>query len=241
MHKIHFRSILVILTGGLMAAVVRGEAEVDATRAPSPLQPVTIYMPGSMQYQVQEGDVALVALRIDKNGRIQDWVGLNLPHYRLVEPLGAALKSLTFSPAMEGGNPVAADTLIEIRLGEGIRPSILSLDAVETHLSRITRMGVSRMGLQLARVEELDHPLVLLGNPEKIGVKNESGEVLTGIVAVNLYVDQNGEPHLITAEESDQPALEQAAIEMVGKFRFEPPTSGGAPATVRVRIPVQFN
>jgi TonB family protein len=87
---------------------------------------------------------------------------------------------------------------------------------------------------------DLDQPLKPLSRrppayPTKFLSTGKTGEAL-----IEFFVDRRGDaqlPHIIS---STEPEFGYAAAQAVATWRFEAPLKSGKPATVRVRIPVEF-
>lgn len=226
------------LTGGLRASAA---PESGTVTAPELLGPLSVNIPPDLEYRVDESDMATVLLRIDKTGRVVDWVPLELPHYGLAGVLGSSLEEARFRPATLDGKAVSADLTAEINIGQGGRVGVQSVSVVEWVHTRMDYMGINPERLYLSSTEDLDTPLRLIERGKAKSVQSESGEILTGKVWVEFYVDQNGHPRLISPEDSGRPALEQAALLAVQEFRFAGPKSHGVPTVVRARVLVVFS
>lgn len=63
---------------------------------------------------------------------------------------------------------------------------------------------------------------------------------VTGMVAVSIMVDEQGNVQEAKVEKSSNPGFDQAALEAVTKWKFKPAKKAGAPVSVKVVIPVKF-
>jgi len=61
-----------------------------------------------------------------------------------------------------------------------------------------------------------------------------------GFVVVDLVVDTNGLPHDAKIVRGVTPALDQAAIETVKRWKFTPASKDGHPLVVRIRVELSF-
>ncbi|HSH09813.1 MAG TPA: energy transducer TonB [Oceanipulchritudo sp.] len=222
-----------------MATAAEAEKAVE-DRGPELLWPLFINVPMHIKHLVDGGSMARVSMRIDETGRVIDWVCLELPHYELADAIGYALAEARFAPAMESGQPIAADVVAAIDVGEAVKGSILSLTASEAVQSRLLLTGFKPDELELCAPGDLDRPLSAIERGQTFGVKDADGNIQTGEVWVEFYVDQDGRPRMIRPEDSGRPGLEQAAFLMVEQFRFQPPRHHGVPTVVRARILVVF-
>jgi protein TonB len=62
-----------------------------------------------------------------------------------------------------------------------------------------------------------------------------------GLVILSVEVDSDGRPSEVSvAHGSGFPLLDQAAVQAVRSWRFEPARAGGIPVSSRVDVPVRF-
>lgn len=227
------------ITGG-QAAVPAGEVFPEQ-RGPELVRPLSINMPVDIWHLVQPDAVATVLLRIDTDGRVIDWVSLDIPHWRLVGALDRSLMQAEFLPAIQEGQPVIVDTAARIPVGEVGAYTPLSLTIAEHIEMRISALDRSLYQLRLSLPGEIDEPLQLLSKGESWLVLDENGKTLAGEVMVEFYIDQEGRPRMVRVLGNGHPALQEAAILMVQEFRFRPPSRKGRPTVVKARIPVVFD
>jgi len=116
---------LSFLTGGFPAGADSG------LEGPRLLQPLLVSIPQGIEHLVEESDTATIELRIGKDGRVVDWVALELPHYKLAGPLDRALQEARFQPAMENGEPVQIDLVGLVDIGQGDRIGVRSISVTE--------------------------------------------------------------------------------------------------------------
>ncbi len=235
---VFFLLIFLSLTGGQSALAVQGSEELVA---PELLAPISVNIPPAIEHLVRESDMATVKLRLDRTGRVVDWVPLELPHYRLAGPLEVALKAARFSPAMVDGQPVSIDITGVINIGQGGRIGVQSVTVSDFIGGRMDYMGARPNRLIISSEDDLDEPLRVINRGQARAVKSESGEILKGQVWVEFYIGPEGHPRMVRPEDSGQPALEQAARLTVEEFDFNPPLSRGIPTVVKARILVVFS
>jgi TonB family protein len=211
-------------------------------RGPVLERPLFLNIPRDILHLIQAADVATVVMRIDTDGAVVDWIGLDVPHRGLVGALDRALRSAEFLPALVDGEAVPVDAVARVPVGEAARFTVLSVSISEHIESRIAALDPTMNQLSLSLPGQLDRPLQFLSRGEPFSVVDEeSGETLSGTVLVEFYIDQDGRPRLIRTADGAPLALRNAAAAMVEEFRFVPPRRNGRPTVVKARIPVVFN
>jgi protein TonB len=64
----------------------------------------------------------------------------------------------------------------------------------------------------------------------------------TGSVVVRVWIDEGGAPQSVqVGKSSGYPRLDEAAVDAVRKFRFEPYTENGRPTAGWALIPLNFD
>ena len=232
-------SLLVILTGGPVATSVGNSAD-DLISDPELLWPLSINIPYHIVHLIQPDDIATVILRIDVDGKMIDWVSLNLPHYDLVGALDEALSYAEFSPAMENGEALAMDIVVTIPVGEVGYYGVFSMTPMTYIETRLSTINGRLNELSMCMPHELDEPLELVETGTPVAYKDISGKRVTGSVEVEFYVDQNGRPRIIRTEQGADTFLREAAYLTVQQFRFAPPAFNGNQTIVRGRMDLQF-
>lgn len=64
---------------------------------------------------------------------------------------------------------------------------------------------------------------------------------VSGIVSINVTIDENGDVTHATVAKSSDAGFEQAAIAAVTRWKFKPAKKAGQPVAVSVVLPVRFN
>lgn len=197
-----------------------------------------LIVPQELLHLTHTWESALVQARIGADGKLQEWVPLDLPHYKLVNPLDRALRSITFTPAMEAGEPIAMELPLTIPLYEVGAYGVISETIAEHVESRLARLSPDRYRLILSRADELDRPLQVASTGPIYLFEDDDGQPVTGTVVMEFYVDSTGVPRLIrTVGEADY-RLAEAAYLTILELRFEPPRRNNLPTVVRARLPV---
>lgn len=131
----------------------------------------------------------------------------------LTRPLLATARRWRFEPARENGQPV---------------PSILRVPFVVVTHSRDGVDGKKRTPPRVLTQSEPVYPLLM----------RASG--LRGEVNVAFEVDIEGRVRNCHVTRSLNPSFDDAAIEAVRRWRFEPGLADGVPTTTRMQVPVIF-
>jgi len=237
--RISFHWLLALLAAPLAVAATAAGQDAGPDY-PVLLKPLGLTVPHECRHLIPRDATALVALRVDEEGRVVDWVGLDLPHPALFKAIGRALAHARFSPALWDGEPVPVDCHAYIRVGEAAL-GVLSVNMAEHIESRMVEVAPDLNRVVLSQARQLDQPLRLLSEGTPVRVIDDDGVPLSGSVAVEFYVDQEGRPRMIRTAEGPHPALREATIMTVEGFRFEPPRSHGRPTVVKARITLEFS
>ncbi len=208
---------------------------------PALLQPLALLVPHECRHLIPREATALAVLRIDTEGRVADWIGLDVPHPALFPALDRALAQARFRPALWAGEPVADDLPARIPVGEAVAFGVLNVTLSEHIESRMVEVAPDLHRVTLSPASQLDQPLRLRSEGTPLRVIDDDGTALAGAVTVDFYVDPDGRPRLIRTAEGPHPALREAAVLTVAGFRFEPPRRNGRPTVVKARITLEFS
>jgi hypothetical protein len=232
---------LALATASWHASAAGPEPVEDPTfRYPELLSPVNLLIPWDIRHVSDNWTTGYVRLRIGADGRVEQWIPLDLPHYKLIPAIDRALAQARFSPALSNGEPVMVDVPAEIPLHDAVSDLVISETLAEHVESLQARINPRQYQVVVSPPSKLDRPLTLLSSGNGVQVVDEDGLVLSGKVLLSFFVDTNGMPRLIRHEEASDPRLIDAAFMTVEAFRFLPPTRNGLPTVVRARIPVMF-
>jgi hypothetical protein len=230
---------LVFLTGG-PSVTSAGTGNGGSASVPELLWPISVNIPMDIAHLVHQEDTATVLLRIDVDGAVIDWVGLDLPHYRLAPSIGHALETARFSPGAVGGEPVIFDMKAVIPVGEVGYYGVLSINGLTYMEGKLSRIGGSPFRLTQSSPQELDQPLEMVSEGQPRAFKDDKGEIVSGKVNVEFYVDQAGLPRIVRPDLDADPRLHEVAMLTVQQFRFKPVTRHGRPTVVKARIEIEF-
>lgn len=205
--------------------------------------PIEVIIPMTIEHLVGRDDTASVQIRISEEGKVIDWIPLNLPHFDLVDAIGNALYKAKFSPAVKDGVPIVVDTIFEVPVGDGAVTSILTQsyrsynESFETWLHKV---DPSSHQLVLTHPRDLDKSLKMVSRGKPKRVKDDDGKVITGSVRVEFFIDPDGDAKMPRPIGDGPRLLQLAACKMVEDLKFEPPTRSGVPTVCKVQIPVAF-
>jgi hypothetical protein len=201
-------------------------------------RPLFLQTPHHLEHVSHNWQTAVVRLRIGPTGEVEDWIPIDLPHHGLITSLDRAFAGARFIPAMEEGEPVTVDVSATIPLFE-IGSYGVFTETISEHIeSRLAEIIPGRNRLVLSPPDELDEPLEIVSRGRVYQAVDESGNPVGGTVGVRFYIDPEGVPHLIRAEDETPPVLAQAAMDTVAGLRFSKPRRHHQPTVVRVRMPV---
>lgn len=111
-------------------------------------------------------------------------------------------------------------------------------------LARVFLTGVALLGASILRGEgdrsfdEAPTPIRTVA-PSYPSTMRAQG--VSGIVAVAVAIDDQGNVTGTTVSKSTHPDFEKPALEAVGQWKFKPATKGGQPVSVRIVLPVKFS
>lgn len=182
----------------------------------------------------EEDGSAKVKMLIDDGGRVVRVEVVEATHREFGLALAAAVESFAFNPALKDGKPVMSAMGMEQkfrRYGSAALVSQASLDLLRQE---------KKQPESIVKISALDEPLKPMATqapkfPPSLDVPGATGSAL-----VEFLVDEEGRVHLPRIIEASKPEFGYAAVQAVATWRFEKPVAKGKPATVRVRLPVEF-
>jgi TonB family protein len=90
----------------------------------------------------------------------------------------------------------------------------------------------------IARLEDLDKPPHAIFRPDPDYTEIWQRSRIEATAVVSLTIEENGRVANVALEATTQPEMGKAAVEAVKEWRFDPPTSHGKPARVRLKIAI---
>lgn len=188
---------------------------------------------------------AVVAFTIRANGRIQDALTLSATNRVLGNSAREAVTAWRFEsdPVLGRGRDAVPSLVLRRQIIEfvfkrgGVVESVSHYDSGKYWFPPDDEAAPTR----LVRSAELETPLVRLPTPPS-GEAEKLLDALTesGVVIVSFVVDEEGGVRVPVAERTEDPLFMQAALALVGGWRFEPPTLDGKPVLVEERNTLTF-
>lgn len=175
---------------------------------------------------------ACLAINVDADGRLIDWMVLSHTHQAFADSAVAALRSWKYEPARIDGRPVGVRAEVEFTFeARGKVVTVSPADVMEAlfgHLEKVEH--------EVCRPREIDAPLrvvhsVAPGYPP-VADLGRSG---TRAVVVDFYVDREGRPRMPVILEGENDQLAAEAVGALSQWRFSTPTRGGRPVAVRAQ------
>ncbi len=200
---------------------------------PRPTGTVRAVYPYALLKAGKEGK-ATVRYRINLSGQVAETsLGeVALPEFGYA--LQAAIECFEYEPAIKAGRPSQAlqAMLHEFRIDEKWRT------VTNEDIALLQREEKKPETILNAR--DLDAKLVATSRraprfPLTVKPGTTKGEAL-----VEFLIDEEGRVRLPRIVSASEVPFGYAAVQGVAAWRFEPPTRGGRPAVVRVRVPITF-
>jgi TonB family protein len=147
----------------------------------------------------------------------------------------ASVEATRFSPAILDGRAV------EVRMVKRHRFQAPAgePDPKDSHELRLLRL--LRAGQTVASAKGLDGRLKPLWRVGGVYPGSLRADRLKGRAEVEFVVDSTGRARVPKVINATHPEFGWAAATAIAQWLFEPPTRGGQPTDVRVRVPMEFN
>jgi TonB family protein len=193
-----------------------------ASSSVTPPQLITSFPP---TYTIQgwsrlvEGTVTL-EVSVDERGNATVLRTVSGLGYGLDEKAAEAVRGWKFIPALRNGVPVSAITQIDVDFDASNGPRTL-------RLTDTAGMGVS--------------PPVVVSHVEPQYPEEALKENIQGRVLLEVIVRKDGACEVLRVLTSRGPSLDQAAIEALKQWRFEPGTRNGRPIDLALNVFVYFS
>lgn len=130
---------------------------------------------------------------------------------QLAKTVAETVKSWRFTPARKDGQAVPAEMVVPVLCQPPVKPNSPKI---------VPPRAVSR--------EAPSYPVAM----RRFG--------LTGQVTINFEVDVDGKVVNPVIHESENPGFDAAALEALLRWKFQPGTSNGKPAKMKLQVPVVF-
>ncbi len=204
--------------------------KIETTELPS--------MPPSLMLKgVTDGRV-MVAIDVDADGKLTDFLVIGYSHQALVKPIVAALKEWCYQPARRDGVAVPAQIELTVSMAAtGVVVSMSGTDLMDAYMERI--LDGDRLKYRTSRSHEIDRVPVRTNTVAPKYAADALKQGVRGTVQVHFYIDENGAARMPAVDRTDHPYLAEIAVAAVREWKFEPPTAKGQP--VMVEASQQFN
>jgi len=154
--------------------------------------------------------VIWATLSIDEKGRMQNYAFEDAAFEPLRPQVGGSLHAWKFAPARKDGQPLAAELKVPLILNQQFTPKI---------------PGV---------------PVKVVQRAQPIYPRSMIASGLRGEVLVEFVVDKNGQVKDPVVQQTNNPGFNEAAIEAITQWKFEPSRVGGLPVNSRMQQPFAF-
>lgn len=185
---------------------------------------------------------ASVAVAVDENGRMTDYLVTAYSHPAFAESALAALKKWTFEPMRIHGAARNSKTDLTFRFEvEGV--VVVSMSALESADLIRFRIAPGSEAYSTYRPQQLSHapkPTKVV-NPaytRDLALSSHGGKV-----SVEFYIDEQGHVRMPSVSRETNDANEELAamvVSTVAQWEFEPPLSDGKPVLVRAQQSFNF-
>lgn len=174
---------------------------------------------------------ALIAIKVDHNGRLSDSLVVAYTHRSLAEAAMTAVRQWEFTPGFVGDQPISSRIDITFSFEAS---GIVVFERKSFEVFRGT-FDDDRFAYRPYRSAELDEPIRALHQPGPIYPKEWIVEGRRGVVTIDFFIDETGSARLAAPAERGDEWLTAAALAALEEWKFAPPRRRGAPALVRAR------
>lgn len=178
---------------------------------------------------------AQVAIVIGPDGKVAASKVVQADSPEFGYALQAAVEQNRYEPAIKNGDP----TLTMIRVEEKFEPKSAGENLIVSDDERSALRMELKQPRKIAKATELDGALTPVYTPSP-AYPRSLAEPIEGEAVVDFLVNEKGNPVLLRVVSASRPEFGYAAVQGISDWRFEEPTRGGTPVTVRVRVPVKF-
>lgn len=226
-----------------LASLAALAAPVLASAAPAEYHPVRVLhtedavFPLNLSRQGYSSGQADVAAAIDAQGRLTDCLVTSCTRLAFGQAALKAARQWTFAAARLGGEPVPS--VLSLHFEFATQGTHFSEDPDANTGGRMTLPSLSepKPEYHVCALRDLDRPPAALSAEPPAGSSPAGAET----VVVSFFIDPQGHVRLPGLTEADDPARARAALDAVGRWRFQPPLRQGQPVTVRVTHAFRFD
>ncbi len=190
-----------------------------------PQYPLPLRMAGVTRGQ------AIVAIAVDAEGKLSDWLVLGYTDESLARSAVAALKEWRYTPARIDGAPVPAQ--VRLTFDFTLEGAVISANIVNHFLfDHIEGMGDGHMAYRLHSSSEIDRVPARVTTTLPLYAEAAAKQGVRGKLQVRFYIDETGAVRMPSVDAGAQPYLAETAVTALREWKFEPPTRYGRPVLV---------
>jgi TonB family protein len=205
---------------------------------PRPRGAVLPVYPYALLREKADGN-ATVALLVDTDGKVIEVVVVQATRPEFGQALAAAANAFVFDPALRDGQP----TQTVMHMKQEFAFSALAYNDLtmpdDTDRSLFHR-EVNDPATIITKPKALDSPIKPLSCGKPKFPYLADAKINEGQAVIEFLINEDGHARLPRIASATDPAFGYAAVQAVSQWLFDPPTAGGKPAVVRVKIPVAF-
>jgi TonB family protein len=174
-----------------------------------------------------------VAVSVDSNGKLAEYLVIGYTHPALVEPSINAIKQWEFEAPVWNGQPIAMQRDIEFRFEN--HGAVVTMDLQSYVGIMVNRVFPERFTFRPRTMQEIDRiPTPLKADSPEVP-KSTQGEAV-----VEFFIDEHGDVRMPSVLKADSDVMADAAASAVRGWKFEPPTVNGKPVLVRAQQTFRF-
>ncbi|HTL66687.1 MAG TPA: TonB family protein [Lacunisphaera sp.] len=228
------------LAGSTLALDTSGPAE---AKAYEPLMIVQtrdmIYPPTLTNEHIFKGEVN-VAVWVDENGRLLDWLLVGYTHSLFAKEVLDVLPKWKYVPAHLQGQPVPTRAELRIIFQNTEMVRIVASERSPTEQAHDQAIE-HRVAPHIYRPDELDAPLdaiveIMPSSPDRLGAVAREGSVV-----VEYLVDAEGRVRMPIIDSSDDEAFTNSVLLAITEWRYAVPKRTGHPVIARVKQRFTFS
>lgn len=225
-------SVAVFATAALAATAAFESARV------LPDNPMPVYPPVLRMEGVTQGR-AIVAVSVDRDGRVKDQLVLAYTDPRFARASTEALRDWRFVPARLDGEPVSVQ--FELNFDYTLEGAVISTN-VNDHFAydRFNHVGNISLAYRPVRADKVDRAPVRVGGPAPKYALAAQQDGVHGLVTVRFYIDEQGNVRLPAIMGMSDAYLCEQAMTAVREWKFEPVTRHGEPVLVAAQQEFNF-
>ena len=211
-------------------------SDLQPARVIQSVQPV---FPETLLAQYRNGGEVRVAISVDAEGNLGEWLVISYTAREFAEAAIAALKEWQFEPARMLGEPIPVH--IELTFNFEVKGVVVALTPMETTDVLLNSLLSRKLAYAPCSLRELDHIPMPLNTIAPIYPKELGDRGVQGAVTVEFYIDEQGAVRMPFVVGRPPAVLANLAVDAVRQWKFEPPTRDGVPALVHARQVFQFS